>query len=132
MNLRIQAAADLLSILGDVTGGFGWAITLTSPEGVVVALSGLSTDIHQTIDPETGMTVSGRRASVSVPLALIEAAYGAGNLPRAIASSASKPWVVRFADILGHAHVFKVQESMPDRAIGNLVLMLETYIPPAV
>ena len=37
------------------------------------------------------------------------------------------PWVVEFADINGSAHKFKVRRSVPDRALGLVVLHLEAY-----
>jgi hypothetical protein len=125
MSLRLQAAADLLSIVQDATTGFGWPIVLTSPEGLTVALMGLSTDVGQTIDPETGVAVSGRRASVAIPIATLTA-LGMG-LPRAIADSSSKPWVVRFQDVHGAPQSYKVQEAMPDRALGIVTCLLEAY-----
>ncbi len=39
------------------------------------------------------------------------------------------PWVVRFDDINGKPYVFKVVESRPDRTIGVVVCMLESYVP---
>lgn len=126
MSLRAQAAADLQSIVED-SAGFGWPITVTNPAGVEAALTGLSTDIHMTIDPETGQAVSGRRASVTLALARLSAA-GLG-MPRAISDGATKPWVIVFDDIAGAAHTFKVCEALPDRAIGAVVCLLEAYRP---
>lgn len=125
MSLRETAAADLLAILQDVSSGFGWPIAITNPEGVTVTLVGFSTDVGQTIDPETGVPVSGRRASVAIPIATLTA-LGMG-LPRAIADASSKPWVVRFTDVHGTPQTFKVQEGMPDRVLGVVTCMLETY-----
>ena len=125
MSLRDTAAADLLLIIQDANSGFGWPIAITNPEGVTVTLVGYSTDVGQTIDPETGVPVTGRRASVALPIATLTA-LGMG-LPRAIADAASKPWVVRFQDIHGTTQTFKVQEAMPDRALGIVTCMLETY-----
>ena len=125
MSLRQQAAADLQALLEDTAAGFGWPITVTSPDSLSLSLSGFSTDIGQTIDPETGMAVSGRRASVALPLQpLVDASLG---IPRAIADGGSKPWVVRFEDILGVRHTYKVCESMPDRALGIVTCLLESY-----
>jgi hypothetical protein len=125
VNLRAQAALDLVAILSDEGGGFAWPIDLTNPEGVTVALTGFSTDIGQTIDPETGQVVTGRRASVALSTSILEG-LGIG-IPRGISDSRSKPWVVRFPDIHGVAQTFKVQEAMPDRALGIVTCMLETY-----
>lgn len=124
MSLRLQAAADLVGILEDASG-FGWPITVTSPEGVSASVVGSSTDIGQTIDPETGMAVSGRRASVV--LALSSLAMAGLGIPRGIADSSRAPWTVTFNDIGGTPHTYKVQESAPDRAIGCVRLELEAY-----
>lgn len=126
MGLREQAAADLQAIV-ESTAQFGWPITVTNPAGLAVELTGLSTDIHTTIDPETGQAVSGRRASVALALARLTSS-GLG-MPKAVADAASKPWVVTFNDIEGMAHTFKVCEAVPDRAIGVVVCMLEAYRP---
>lgn len=124
MSLREQAAADLKTIVEDLDG-FGWPITVTDPFGITAALRGLSTDIGHTIDPETGVAVSGRRASIAIAIASLTAA-GLG-IPRGIADASSKPWVIVFNDIGGIAHTFKVCEAMPDRAIGVVTCLLATY-----
>jgi len=125
VSLRDQAAADAKRILEDSAAGFGWPITVTAPDGSSASLKGFSTDVAQTIDPDTGMTVSGRTASVTLPIkALTDAGLA---LPRGIADQASKPWRVTFDDIHGTSHEFKVAESMPDRALGVVLCMLEAY-----
>jgi hypothetical protein len=125
VSLRELAAADLKVILEDSATGFGWAITVTNPEGTEATLTGFSTDIGQTIDPDTGQAVSGRRASVAIAIAsLTDAGLG---LPRSIADSGSRPWVIVFDDIHGTSHRFKVAESMPDRAAGVVTCLLEAY-----
>lgn len=124
MSLREQAAADLRAICEDANG-FGWSITVTNPAGTSAALTGLSTDISTTIDPETGMAVAGRRASVAIALASLTAA-GLGT-PVGVADGAGPPWIVQFASIQGTSHLFKVSEAMPDRAIGVVTCMLESY-----
>lgn len=125
MNLRAQAAVDLLSIVSDVRGGFGWAIVITNPAGLSVALSGLYADIGTKIDPETGVTVTGRHASVAVPVALLKAVFGE-ELPRAIADDKSKPWVVRVTGLDGISRTYKVQESQRDE-LGLCVCTLSDH-----
>lgn len=124
MGLRAQAAVDLVAIVEDADG-FGWPITVTDPNGVSGSLVGLSTDIAQAIDPETGLAVAGRSASVALCIASLTTA-GLG-LPKGIAESTSKPWVVEFDDVNGTAHKFKVSEARPDRAAGLVVCHLESY-----
>ena len=126
MSLREQAAADLQAFVED-PAGFGWPIVVTDPAGTSVALTGLSTDIHTTIDPETGQAVSGRRASVAIAIARLTSS--GLTIPRHIADGASKPWLVAFDDLEGASRTFKVCEALPDRAIGLVVCMLEAYSP---
>lgn len=126
MGLRETAATDLRSILTDVDGGFGWAVSVISPDETSVDLTGFSTDIAYLIDPQTGEAVHGRTASVALPLADVLTAF-VGELPRNVPEANRKPWRVQFADIGGTSHLFKVQESNPDRAIGILTMRLEAY-----
>jgi len=125
MGLREQAALDLATILQDRDGGFGWDITITDPQLNEVALVGFSTDIGQSIDPETGMSIAGRVASVAVRLATLEAA--GMKIPKNIPSRDCRPWVVKFDDIDGQAYTFKVSHHLPDRALGLVVCFLEHY-----
>lgn len=124
MSIREQAAADARAAIGDAEG-FGWPCTVTSPAGTSAALYGLSTDVSLSIDPETGMPVSGRRASVTFAMAHLTTAGLA--LPAGIADETSKPWTVAFDDVEGRTYTFKVAESAPDRAIGVVVCILEAY-----
>lgn len=124
MGLRDIAEADLKAIVEN-TADFGWPVTVTKPGGPTVAMVGLSTDISQTIDPDTGQAVSGRNASVSFVMSSLLTAFSA--LPTGISDGA--PWVVVFADIAGASHTFKVLEALPDRALGCVVCLLEHYIP---
>jgi hypothetical protein len=122
MGLRAIAAADLKAIVEN-TSEFGWPVTVTKPGGPSVAMVGLSTDISQTIDPDTGQAVSGRNASVTLVMSSLLTAFS--ELPRGVADGV--PWVVQFDDIAGAAHSFKVLEALPDRAIGCVVCLLEFY-----
>lgn len=121
MGLREQAELDCQSILEDASTGFGWPFTLTSPAGVVEAHVGFTTDVGQSLDPETGIAVAGRRASVSVSLRSLTA------MPTAVADETVKPWLVTFASVQGVAATWKVVEVLPDRAVGVVVLLLESY-----
>jgi hypothetical protein len=115
------------AIVNDVTGGFGWPVTVTNPDGASAELVGLSTDIALAVDPDTGQLVTGRQASVALTMQDLDAA-GLGR-PRAIADENVKPWVVQFDDIEGEAYTFRVDESAPDSAIGMVVCLLGNYVP---
>ncbi|MBW1725975.1 MAG: hypothetical protein JRJ62_00055 [Deltaproteobacteria bacterium] len=125
MGLRELAEADLGVILEDDDRGFGWSITVTDPDGNTGDLTGSANDIAQVIDPDTGQAVSGRLASVALRVSsLTEENLG---LPKGIADSGSKPWVVEFEDISGNAYKFKVSQSNPDRMLGLVTCLLEIY-----
>jgi len=127
MNLRRLAESDLARIVEDTTLG-GWPVTVTSPQGVVVPLVGVTNDIATAIDPETGQLVAGRTVSVSLRISsLTAAAFGGEGLPRAIASESSKPWLISFEDLEGNAQKFAVKESFPDRGMGLLTCVLGGY-----
>jgi hypothetical protein len=121
MGLRAQAAADAKAILEDSASGFGWPLTLTSPAGVATLLTGFATDVSESVDPETGVIVSGRQASVTISLLSLP------ELPTAVADAARRPWRVTFADVLLAALTWKVVEVLPDRALGVVRLILEGY-----
>jgi hypothetical protein len=131
MNLRDLAEQDLSMILEDNINGFGCEITLISPDGVNSddlisgGLIGYSNDISQVIDPDTGMIVSGRSASVSIRISTLILA--GMTLPKGIADTNFKPWVVKFKDINLDPFTFKVQQSNPDRTLGIVTLLLELY-----
>lgn len=125
MSLRELAESDLGIILEDSVTGFGWPIKITDPSNTSAVLTGFSDDISQIIDPDTGQAVSGRLASVALRISSLMAA-GLG-LPRGVADSGSKPWIITFDDISGNAYTFKVAQSNPDRALGVVTCLLELY-----
>jgi len=124
MGLREEAEADMIEI-HENTNEFGWDIFLTDPDGVTVPVVGLANDIAQAIDPDTGLIISGRSASVSIPIQSITQA-GVG-LPVGISDPTSRPWTVTFDDILGTSWTFKISNTSPDRSLGNIVCQLEIY-----
>lgn len=125
MGIRELAERDLGVILNARSSGFGWPITITDPDGVRSTLTGFSNDISQAVDPETGMMVSGRSASCA--LRISDLALAGLSVPRAVADTGGKPWVIEFADINGNACAFKIRDVSPDRALGLVVCVLEDY-----
>ena len=124
MSLRRQAEADLSAILEDRLG-FGWPIIVTNPAGVSSVLTGFSNDIAQAIDPDTLAPISGRTVSVALR---IQALYAAGfELPTTPGAGSQKPWVVQFLDVHGAPQKFKVIDPRPDRGLGLIVCLLESY-----
>lgn len=126
MGLRQELRQDVHRILGDAAYGFGWALVVTDPDGKSVCLRGFSTDISDLIDPETGQAISGRQAEVTISM---DALRKAGlEHPAHIANTDGKPWVIKFQDIEGKEHAFKVMRSAPDRTAGLILCSLEAYV----
>lgn len=126
MGLRQELRNDVHRILGDSAYGFGWALVVTDPDGNNACLRGFSTDIADLIDPETGQGISGRQAEVTISMDALRIA-GLGH-PAYIANTEGKPWVVKFLDIEGKPHAFKVMRSAPDRTAGLVLCFLEAYV----
>ena len=125
MGLRQQARLDARTILTD-TDGFAWPVVVTDPDGLSACIKGFSTDIADLIDPETGMAISGRQAEVSLSMDSLKQ-MGLKH-PAYIASEDGKPWLIKFDDIEGSSHTFKVMRSAPDRTVGLILCYLEAYV----
>ena len=125
MGLRETAELDLGTIINDGQTGFGWPIAITDPTGFSAELSGFSNDIEQILDPDTGQAVTGRVATATIRITDLTTA-GLG-IPEAIADESKKPWIIEFDDINLNPYKFKVQKSLPDRALGLVVCVLELY-----
>ena len=112
MNLRTLAQADTaLTLEGD-----GVPMTLTAPDGVEYPVTGAHVDIGQTVDPDTGVMVSGRSASAAVRIAALPV------IPRGMAESSGRPWLLVVDGLK-----YKIAHSNPDRSLGVVVLLLEGY-----
>ena len=126
MGLRQEIRRHSKRIPSDVAHGFAWSLVVTDPDGKSACMTGFATDVADLIDPETGMAVSGRQAEVALHMdTLTDAGL---EHPAYIASGAGKPWTVKFNDIEGVAHTFKVMRSAPDRTTGVVLCFLEAYV----
>ena len=127
MSLRSTAEADTTRILEDGSTGFGWPIILTDPDDLETELTGFTNDIHELIDPDTGVSVSERRVSIALSISALEAEDIA--LPYNVSDESTKPYVIKFNDSAGNEQIFKVLESHPDRTVGMVTCLLEIYEP---
>ena len=126
MNLREMAEQDLSITLEDDVNGFNWPITVEDPDGNTADLIGNSGDIGMTIDPNTGLAVSGRIAHVVLRISSIVAG-GLSGLPRGQADKTKKPWKFTFNDLAATSYVFIVRQAMPDRTLGVITCVVEAY-----
>lgn len=117
MSILSIARSDAARFIRDAQNGGAESFTLTSPLGEVWAgQRGWWQDIAQTVDPKTGEVLTGRLVTVTL------ATEGLSAIPRAIADSAMKPWLVSFDGV-----VYKVAESTPDTSLGTVTCVLERY-----
>lgn len=126
MTLREKAESHLAIIIENKTTGFGWDVQVTDPSGFSVPMVATSSDIHQILDPETGLAMSGRQASVNLRMSTLED-LGFTTLPRNVQENTSKPWTVEFLDLSGVPQLFKVNQGNPDRTLGLITCFLEVY-----
>lgn len=124
MGLRIEAEAALEEIIEN-TDDFGWPMTLYNPSGESLPVVGLNFDVSQLIDPQTGLVVAGRTATASLRISTLLAA--GFDIPEGIADRTVKPWRIEVTDINANEYNLKVKESQPDRTLGLVTLVLETY-----
>lgn len=122
MNLRLLAEQDLALTLEDSVTGFGWAVTVTDPAGASVDMTGQSHDVGLAIDPDTGIPISGRSCAVTLRTSSIVAAGIA--VPNGRPDQSLRPYLVTFNDINGAPYKFKVVDSIPDRVLGIVTLIL--------
>ena len=125
MNLVDVAKADLAITLEDSQDGFGKPITFTDPAGNTGTVDGRFTEIGQRIDPETGLSVAGSFAHVSVVINSL-ANEGLG-IPVNIPDEGKKPWVAKATDSTGTLRTYKVVTSAPDKELGVVTCYLQTY-----
>jgi len=123
VSILAQARADLGVTLEGATE-FGQSIVLTDPTGFtsVAPLLGQAQDIGRILDPETGVFVSGRFASVTLRLSTLTAVSGYASFPIGVPEKTSLPWTVSVAGELWH-----VLHTIPDRTLDVLVCILGFY-----
>lgn len=125
MSLLDQAAADLASILTDAVGGFAVPVHVTDPGERSATVNGLATDIGVSVDPETGLAVAARKASVTLSIAALRAAGFTDN-PRGTGSDKARPWRVMFTLPTGEQRYEVAGATMPDK-LGCIVCFLKAY-----
>jgi hypothetical protein len=122
--LRDDAAAFTREILED-DDGFSQAIDVWNPAGEKLSLKGFAKYVGQTLDPGTGLLVSGMASSVTLPLgALVDGGF---EMPMGELDQRKAVWVVEFANADGKAMRFKVKQTHPDRTLGVVVCQLEHW-----
>ena len=121
MSLLEQAKRDTAVVLED-DSTWGAEVSVRNPAGESQSFNGQFTDVHLSVDPETGLTISGRNVSVVLSIASLMSKFG--ELP--VNKPSGRPWVVTKG-----AETFKVIDSMPDATLGQVQLKLGAYVDAA-
>ena len=125
MSLVDLAASDFESIARN-TNEWGRSIILQNPSGETVKITGITGDISEVVDPDTGQLVQGRRVHIRIPLSDLTVA--GFQIPENIPDTGEKPWLVRFFDTQKVEYLFRVVQPLPDRTLGSITLILEVYV----
>lgn len=121
-SLMAEIARTLQSVLDNVAD-FATAAILTAPDGTAFAISGLYQDIGLSIDPDTGLSVQARKATLVVStLTLMQQGI---VLPRG--QDSALPWLVTLTPPTGSEITLAVQSAIPDK-LGSYVLALADWV----
>lgn len=123
--MAIDLVADAEAILGDLDT-FGQRITITAPNGVRADLAGLAAETGERLDLDSGASVAGASAHITVSSRPFAEIFGE-VLPAKIAQRTERPWVVSFEDASGVERTFMISDTRPDRRLGLLTCLLESY-----
>lgn len=128
MSLLDDARALAQSVVED-TSAFASEVTCTDELAVSATLAGFVNEIALAVDPDTGVQVSLKQASVVLSRASI--AESGLAYPKAIPDTTGAPWRVAWAGADGVTRTCKVIEVVPDEnpGIDLVTLKLDAYEP---
>ena len=120
-----DAAAKLVRSILENKDQFGIEMTVTDPSGVQAQITGIPTDISQTIDPQTGLLVASRSICVSMPLAAFDEQFS--KRPEGVNAKGRRQWLVELKlQNMPAAVKYAVISTRPD-AIGCVLCFLQIY-----
>ena len=117
MSLNELAEADNEMLVEDDVLGFADAITLTAPSATVYQVNGIYASVGTDIDPQTGATVIGTRASVTLRLS---------SLSGAVPSDAWRVDVRRAGTLLCTGYVNG--DGIVDRSAGRVTCLVRGVV----
>lgn len=124
MSLLDRAKADIETITSN-TNDFGKTMTLISPHGDELEVTGLHTKHHLAIDDE-GELVNSKNAHISVS----EKFLTDGGYPVRINGEVSlKNHRVRVTDSTGEEKTYSINQWFPDETVGLITCILGKYDP---
>lgn len=124
MGLIDQAKKDIEQITSN-SNEFGVSMTFTAPTSKTATVTGLHKKHHLGIDPEKGVAVNTKTASVSVSEKfLADAGYPVRNGNGVVDL---KKHLVAVKDSTGTTETYIIEQWFPDETIGLIVCTLGTY-----
>lgn len=124
MGLIDQAKKDIEQITSNLDG-FGVEMTLTAPTSQSITIKGLHKKHHLGIDPEKGVAVNTKTASVSFSEKfLTDQGYPVRNSKGVVDL---KKHLVDVKDSTGNSEKYIIEQWFPDETIGLIVCILGTY-----
>tara|TARA_R110002126_G_scaffold53535_10_gene144566 strand:+ start:246 stop:617 length:372 start_codon:yes stop_codon:yes gene_type:complete len=123
MNLKKRAEADIKKITGNINE---WAdeATLTDPVGGVFTVNVIHTKHHLGLDPEIGVPINAKTASI---------AFSESNLSASVRNGESEVnldgWQIDVADSTEVSKSYYALEWFPDEMIGMIVVILSDKKP---
>lgn len=122
-NLRHIAEDDLKITLEDDQFGFGIECLIDDPDGNSDTFVVQSGDVHLLFDTDTGVPVNNRTAHIAIRIAsLYEKGFA---LPKRQPDESKNIWKFTFQDVNGVLYKFTVADTMPDRTLGIITVILE-------
>lgn len=104
-----------------------WAVNITvdNLQGLVVALKGIASKHHLSIDVGNGLPVNSKNTHCSFyEKVLTDAGFVVRNSDKEIAMVG---WKITYIDSSENSCVYKINETMPDETLGLIVCYLGDY-----
>lgn len=125
MRLLDRVRKDSQKIMNSTRYGFSTDIELINPDGLTLPFKAIVAVIHNLIDPDTGVPVSGFLATASINI--LDLKDQSVEMPEGEMDENERPWLIRESDILGQQVTYKIVSTAPDKANGNIVCDLGAY-----
>ena len=116
IDLQAKAVSDSQKIHNGTLGAGGFAVDLKFTDLLAneLTIKGLFNDISLTINPETGMPMTGSRITISFHQSDLTIWDGKASLQR---------WKIEFTNGAGQTIIAELSDIMPDRSFGDVQCM---------
>lgn len=124
MGLLDNAKADIAQITSNADTGFGVEMTLTSPEGDIVTVTGLHSKIHLGVDTDGNM-VNSKKAHISISESFLVAEYyPLRNDDGEVDMEGHK---ISVKDSTGVVKNYVIKQCFPNETVGLITCILNDF-----